>query len=114
MGPRHKTQVDTHSVHGYEGITSLYLIELAIEMADVGETSGLQHALASMQDIAGITDTAFRTGTGAGGGFPMTRLLARVCARLVVAVGVAVQGCKWTRELVFKNIHSLLSFAFIL
>lgn len=67
MGPRHKTQVDTHSVHGYEGITSLYLIELAVEMADVG-TMGLQHTLASMQDIAGIADTAFRTGTSAGGG----------------------------------------------
>lgn len=46
-------------VHSYKGLTSLYLIILAVEFADSRMTRGVLHTLASIQDIAGITHTAF-------------------------------------------------------
>lgn len=51
------TQRDTF-VHSYKGLTSLYLIVLAVEFA-ARITRGLLHTLASIQDVAGITHTAF-------------------------------------------------------
>lgn len=45
-------------VHNYKGLTSLYLIILAVEFA-ARITRGLLHTLASIQDVAGITHTAF-------------------------------------------------------
>lgn len=64
--------------------TSPYLIILAVRV--VAATHVLLNALASTQDIAGITHTGLRAGTRAGGGFSKACFLTRICTRFIVAV----------------------------
>ena len=84
------TYILTHSRTLPFRYTSPYLIILAICV--IAATRTLFHTLAGTQDVARVTHTGLGAGPTAGGRFPRTCLLTRVCTGLIVAVGWATQG----------------------